>query len=151
VPDTQPTLFPQPVDEAMEDLRVTKNDLRRWYQVGWLSFNINDTGKLDLPQQNEIQFVRSLVLSGLGEQEIHRLLQGLPRPFSFDSRYIALHFEYGWVVPTAEKEPYDVIEENVADWLEDLASNRDVGKLRSLAEQIAEHLDAMSSEDANAD
>lgn len=144
-PDTQPTLFPDPVEVALAELRVTREDLRRWHQAGWLSFTIDNRSQLDWPQQNEIRFVRSLLFSGLGETELRRLAQGLPRPLALDSRSIAYSFEYGWVVPT-EKDPDDVVEEHLSTWLEGLASSRNIGRLQMLAEQIAEHLGAMSEE-----
>ena len=60
--DCQPTFFPQPVEEVLADLRVNRNDLRRWKQQGWLSFDVDGADKIDLPQEKEIRFIRHRVV-----------------------------------------------------------------------------------------
>jgi hypothetical protein len=72
--DCQPTFFPQPVDALLADVRVTKDDLCRWKCLGWLSFDVDGVDTLDLPEEKEIRFVRHLVMAGLGNSEIERLL-----------------------------------------------------------------------------
>ena len=60
--DRQPTFFPQPVEQLLADVRVTRDDLRRWKSLGWLSFDVDCAETLDLPQEKEIRFVRHLVV-----------------------------------------------------------------------------------------
>jgi hypothetical protein len=138
------------VDDVLTELRITRDDARRWYRAGWLSFSIDDTCDLDLTQQEEIVFIRSIAISGLGEFVLDRLLQELRRPFAYNSRRITYSFEYGWVEPVKE-EPVEFGEEHVVDWLEELTSSRDVEKLQYIAAKIVEHLGTLASEEDGAE
>ena len=131
VPDCQLTFFPQETEEALAELRVTKNDVRKWRCRGWISFDVDAMGQLDRPHQREVEFIRYIALSGLAEFQITELLEGLPKPYSFNPKYVAFHFEYGWVVPVQE-DPFDVVEQNVTDWIEQLGAEGDLERLEGL-------------------
>jgi hypothetical protein len=139
--DCQPTFFPQPVDALLADVRVTRDDLRRWKCLGWLSFDVDCADTLDLPEEKEIRFVRHLVMAGFGNSEIERLLND-GRRHSFDVETTAYHFAYGWVTPTIE-EPFEVVDANVEDWFADLADSGDIDRLKCLADKIAEHIESL--------
>jgi len=145
-PDCQRTLFPQPTDESLVDLRVTRNDLRAWRAHGWLSFDVDAMSELDRPQQWEVEFVRSLALSSLGDCQIDRLLTYLPKPYSFDPSYVAYHFRYGWVVPVYQ-DPDDIIERNLADWVSGLSGEDGLQTLRQLEAQIAVRIEELGGDE----
>ena len=145
-PDCQRTLFPQPTDEALVDLRVTRSDVRAWHTRGWISFDVDAVPELDRPEQQEVEFIRSLALSGLGECQIERLLAQLPHPFSFDPSRVAYHFSYGWVVPVYQ-DPDDIIAENLSTWIEGLSGSDGLETLRALAAQIGDRIEEMGGDD----
>lgn len=148
-PDCQRTLFPQPTDEALVDLRVTRSDLRAWHSRGWISFDVDAMPELDRPHQQEVGFVRSLALSGLGDCQIDRLLAQLPQPYSFDPSRVAYHFKYGWVVAVYQ-DPDDIIEENLSAWIAGFSGEDGLETLRALAAQIADRIEEMGG-DGNAE
>ena len=130
------------MEQLLADVRVTRDDLRRWKSLGWLSFDVDCAETLDLPQEKEIRFVRHLVVAGLGDSQIKRLLDGNSRPYSFDLDSTAYHFAHGWVTPAVE-EPFDIVDAQVEDWFADLAANGDIDRLKGLADKIAEHIESL--------
>ena len=133
-------------EEAIAELRVTRDDVRKWHRRGWISFDIDSQQELDTPREWEVQFIRSLVVSGLADVQIDQLLEPLAKPYRFDPRYVAYHFEYGWVEPVGEN-PYDVIEENLADWINELGAKGDVERLQELASQVEEQINQIEETD----
>lgn len=150
VPNCQRTLFPQEKHQALADLRVTEDDLRKWHHRGWISFDVDTVAQLDEPDMWEVQFVRELALSGLADFQIVELLEKLPKPYCFDPRYVAFHFEYGWVEPV-EQDPFDVIDENVADWIEDLGSSRKIRRLEEIRSLVEAQIECLTEPDENSD
>ena len=150
VPNCQRTLFPQDKQQALADLRVTEDDLRKWHHQGRISFDIDTVDQLDEPDMREVQFVRNLASSGLADFQMDQLLEALPKPYCFDPRYIAFHFGYGWVEPV-EEDPFDVIEENVADWIEDLGSSRKIRRLEEIKSLVEAQIDALTEPVDNGD
>ena len=148
--DCRPTFFPQPVEEMLADLRVSREDLRRWKEQGWLSFDVDGADNLDLPQEKEIHFVRHLVLAGLDICQIERLLTSLPSPYCYDLDSTAYHFAHGWVAP-ATKKPFDVVDAQVEEWLSHLTDSGEAGRLKGLAAQIAEHIESVEKADDETD
>lgn len=138
LPDMQSRLFGRPIEDVLRTLQVSRDDVRRWRQAGWVSFDIDDHLEIDEPLISEIEFAATIARSGLSVVQINRLLEGLPRPFRFQLRKVAYHFAYGWVVPVQEA-PFEVVERNIDDWLRDLFENKDDTRLLELSETIAEH------------
>jgi hypothetical protein len=138
----QRTLFSRPTLEALAEMKVSPDDLLRWHSMGWISFNLKETDVIEQPQEDEVRFVRNLARSGLSDAQINHLLQELPKPYSFYGEP-AFHFEYGWIVPSvpSREDPFDVVSENVDDWLEDLANDGKTARLEELASKINELLD----------
>ncbi len=150
VPNCQRTLLPQDKHQALADLRVTENDLRKWHSRGWISFDVDTVAQLDEPDMWEVQFVRNLALSGLADFQIAQLLEPLPKPYCFDPRYVVFHFEYGWVEPV-EQDQFDVIEENVADWIEDIGARRSLRRLEEIKSLIEAQIESLTEPLDNAD
>jgi len=138
------------VEQLLADVRVTRDDLRRWKSLGWLSFDVDCADTLDLPQEKEIRFVRRLVVAGLGDSQIERLRDGISRPYSFDVDSTAYHFVHGWVTPAIE-EPFDIVDAQVEEWLADLAASGDTDRLKGLADKIAEHIESLERAEHESD
>lgn len=139
-PDTAPTLFVDEPADAMAALAVTTDDLRKWRDRGWLSFDIDNVERIDQPEYLEVRFIRSLVVSGLSHSQVEDLLRTLPRPFSFDPFRIAYHFEFGWVMASEPDEP-PTPEEAIDTWLDELASEGAVDELEALSSEVEAKLD----------
>jgi hypothetical protein len=119
----QPCLFRVTLAEVLARLSVSADDLRRWHDRGWLSFDENMDEALDEfddPKSFEIQIVRDVVRSGLSDVQIESLLAKLPKPFAFNPERLAFSFRHGWVYvepPVEIPEPSEVIEEHLDEWM----------------------------------
>ena len=94
----------------------------------------------------EVQFVRNLALSGLADFQIAQLLEGLPKPYSFDPRYVAFHFGYGWVVPF-QQDPFDVIEAHLTDWIEELGARQNIRRLEEVRSLVEAQIESLTDPD----
>src|SRR5207249_2345485 len=63
------------------------------YEDGWLSFNPEQTERLDEAQEAELRFVGSLVLAGCDRGMLAALLGGLSKPYAYHSTRLY----YDWV------------------------------------------------------
>lgn len=59
-PDMQPQLFGEPVEAVLASTHVSRDDLQRWAERGWISFDVGELDELQSPLIWEIEFVRSL-------------------------------------------------------------------------------------------
>lgn len=82
--------------------------------------------------------------------QINALFASLPTPYRFSPETLAYNFAYGWVVPSKDS-PYEVIESNITDWIENLAEKHEIEWLEKLSDTIARHLDAIRSEEEEED
>lgn len=136
LPDMQSRLFARPIEDVLRTLQVSRDDVHRWRQAGWVSFDIESQLEIDEPLILEIEFAAMIARSGLSIAQINRLLKGLPRPFRFQPHKVAYHLTYGWVVPVQEA-PFEVVERSIDDWLRDLFESNDDTRLLELSEKIA--------------
>lgn len=143
VQDSQPSLFSSTIDEVLTQITVTKSDLKRWKRNGWISIDIDKVEHLNWREEKEIRFIRQLVMSGLGDSVIDRLLSELPSPFRYEADSIAYHFEYGWVTPARDC-PFEIIEDNIDEWL----SNLGEGRLRDLSDKVEECFELLQNSDS---
>lgn len=138
----QPCLFRLSLADALAGLGVSPDDLRRWHDRGWISFDgkmDEMLGEYDDPKVFEIQIVRDIVRSGLTDAQIEVLLAGLPKPFAFDPDRLVYSFRHGWVqvVPPAEApSPAEIIDDHFDEWL----VNFDEEALIGLRDKISEAL-----------
>jgi hypothetical protein len=132
-----------PKVEALSELRVTNNDLRRWHHRDWISFDVDTMEELDQPHQWEVEFVRNLAVSGLADVQITQLLEELPKPYAFDPCDVVYHFGYGWVRPVRE-DPFEVIGGNFTDWIEDLGEQQNLSKLEEIASLVADQIELLT-------
>ena len=127
----QRSLFPACLTEILVDMDVSSDDLRRWHEKKWISFDPELMVKLETEQEREIRFVRNVVRSGLTDVQIEQLLERLPAPFAFDPSTIAYSFSFGWVT-AVWKDPASVVEEHLDDWLDGLVSDGNLDKLKEV-------------------
>lgn len=139
IPNNQTTLFGQPVDSVLNDLDVSKGDLRRWKELGWVSFHVDSVSTLHEPEIWEIEFVRNLARSGLSISQIDELLTDLPKPYRFDPVRTVYHFGFGWVT-SCEEDPFEVVDRELESWIDHLAKDGDVRRLRGIVEVINERI-----------
>ena len=124
--------------DALVRLRVSPDDLQRWHQRGWLSFDEKLTGQLeefDDPKVFEIQIVRDIVRSGLPDAQIESLLLKLPKPLAYNPERLAFSFTHGWVYvepPVPIPVPWVVIEDHLDEWM----ANCDRSTLEDLRERL---------------
>lgn len=146
VPHTasQPSLFTERLDEVLARQRVSTDELRRWAEQGWISFDLGMSEGLEEWHVNEIRFVRDVLRSGLAQAQAAQLLSELPRPLSFSPEQVAYSFTLGWVAAadTTPGEP----EEVAYEWIEELESDGSADELRALQERIEAALKSVSEE-----
>ncbi len=145
-PELQSCLFSDPTDQVLANLKVSRDEVKRWRERSWVSFDIDETDALDWFRSGEIEFVRDVARSGLLDAQINELFASLPTPYRFAPQTLAYNFAYGWVVPSSDA-PFEVIETNVAHWLEHLAEKHDIERLEELSDSIARHLELIQAEE----
>jgi hypothetical protein len=84
-------------DEFLARARISADEVYRFFERGWLSFDIRTKHELSYPEVMEIQFIRSLAHSGLSDAMVENMLSGLEKPYRYDFNKIAYSFLYGWV------------------------------------------------------
>lgn len=124
----QLSLFPDTLSEVMAQLRINIDELDRWYEKKWLSFNPQSIEEIEMPLTREITFIRDIVRSGLSDAYIEQLFSQLPRPLRYDPHKIAYSFNLGWV-EAFNPDPSQIIEDNLESWLDDLIDYGDPDKL----------------------
>jgi hypothetical protein len=145
----QESLFKKDLTDVLVRLGVSHDDLNRWHDKGWVSFDSSpglDIDDFDGPHIREVAFVRDVVRSGLSDAQIEHLLSLLPKPFTFNPSRVSFSFMYGWVESVPGKSSDDVIEEHLESWLEDLAQSGDTERLRELSGRIEELLGETEAE-----
>lgn len=141
-------LFQISLADALVQLRVSPDDLQRWHERGWVSFDAGWSGKLDQfcdPRIFEIQIVRDVVRSGLADAQIDGLLSQLPKPLAFAPHRLAFSFVYGWVhvQPPVEIPEASDVQNNLDEWIEQC----DEEQLEDLRDKVAEALAACRKSD----
>ena len=135
-PEMQSHLFGEPVEDVLASTRVSRDDLRRWKEHGWISFDVEQLDELQLPLIWEIEFVRNMARSGLSDAQIDDFLLNLEQPYRFNPEFVAYHFSFGWVCPERH-DADEVVEQHLDEWLDSLAENEDFNRLEQLQDRIA--------------
>ena len=143
--DKQGRLFAQSTDEAFAQLQVSKDDVQRWQQQDWISFDVNEMVELDEADCWEIEFVRDIIRSGLSDAQIEEFLSKLEKPYRFDPSKIAFNFSIGWRT-LRNYDNFEFIDENVSDWITKLGEDQDIARLREIAAQITEQIEELKDD-----
>ncbi len=134
-----PTLFPVGLERFVVEMRVSADEMLRWQQMGWLSFNPYEMDAFDWGEGVEVQFVKGLARSGMSDDRISDVLASLSRPYRY---YLSTTFfsfaENCWVMLPAKPEL------SMDDEIETLIRNQDWEALREIQSRIE---DALSEED----
>lgn len=138
----QPSLFPEVVRDVLARLKVSPDELTRWHQDEWISFDLESAPLLEPVHVGEIIFVRDVVRSGLPDAVLRALFEQLPHPLAVNPDRIAFSFTHGWVLPafTSEPDPGDYVDSNVESWLDQLAEEGETARLIELQERIEQLL-----------
>lgn len=139
----QRSLFEVRLDHLLIRLGVSEDECRRWHDRGWISFDptpdmlVDETGG---PHLNEIVFVRDVVRCGLSDAQVEYMFGMLPKPYNFNPSSISFSFRYGWVEVAPYPAAETLIEDNLDDWLSELADAGDVDRLQELRDRIEDWL-----------
>lgn len=136
----QGTLFALKSDEVknvLVALSISADDLERWFERSWVSFELKVIDPIEEWHVNELRFVRDVVRSGLSDAQIEAMLADLPRPMNFDPAQVAYCFSLGWVqaIPASEPCVSEFMPEHFEEWLQELAED-DPARLVELRLQL---------------
>lgn len=134
-PEVQLQLFGERVEDVLASTHVSRDDLRRWRESGWISFDVDELNEVQMPLVWEIEFVRNVARSGLSNAQISEFLLNLEKPYRFNPELVAFHFSFGWVCPQ-QHDPDDVVEQHLDEWLYSLAENGDFNRLEQLQDRV---------------
>jgi len=128
------TLFPFKNLEAFEiETGVSRDEMSRWADKGWLSFEPASVEEYDEPQWGEVEFVKPVVRSGLSDEWIDTLLSKLESPFCYNSKRTFYSFtDQSWKTVPTIPEP----EETVDEYLQGLADDEHWDALLDIAERV---------------
>ena len=91
-PEMQQSLFPYPIGEVTEHLKLNIATAELWYKNGYLSFNIELKKELNDSEYLEIIFFHSLFHSGLSLKSIDNILSTLEKPYAYDP--LKVYFDF---------------------------------------------------------
>lgn len=133
-PRGQQLLFPHSSRTVCEEIGLNWWAALKLRAAGWLSFDPEVHSALDESQEAELRFVGALVVAGCDDAMLHRLLDGLSKPYSY--RPGEIYFDWAqreWRhLPKSDIEPEKIF----SAWLEHLRDNSEVETLQSLAREI---------------
>jgi len=139
----QKTLFPTKSIAAFEmETAVSADEMKRWHDKEWLSFDPSALGEFDEAQWIEVEFVKGLVRSGLSDEWIGKLLSKLERPYCYAPKNTFYSFAVqSWKTMPGIPEPEEVIEESLDSYLQDLADSEDRERLLEIRGTIDDLLE----------
>src|SRR5256885_1763944 len=91
---TQRSMFPRSLEEWLARAKLSKDEIRAWRQLGWISFDVDCLVHLDDPEFYEVIFVRNIARSGIPFALISEMLSKLPKPYSYDPILTAFSFAH---------------------------------------------------------
>ena len=140
VHSSQGILFPSSPRNICEVLGLNWWAAVKLHADGWLSFNPESLPSLDERQEIELRFVGALVAAGCDDAMLHRLLDGLEKPFCYRPDRVFYDWNaHRWcLLPEPQTQPEAVF----SDWLESLVAEGDMGRLEELKDQITEALES---------
>ncbi|GAI21726.1 unnamed protein product [marine sediment metagenome] len=139
----QKTLFPIEDIAAFEtETAVSADEMKRWHDKEWLSFNPSALDEFDEQQRIEVEFVKGLVRSGLSDEWIGKLLSKLEKPYCYDPKDTFYSFaDQSWKTMPRIPEPEEVVEESLDSYLEGLADAEERERLLEIRETIDDLLE----------
>ena len=140
----QKTLFPtRSIVEFEAETAVSTDEMSRWYDKEWLSFDPSALNEFDEPQWVEVEFVKGLVRSGLSDEWIGKLLSKLEKPYCYDPKNTFYSFaDQSWKTVPRIPEPEEVIEESLDSYLQGLADAEEQKRLLEIRETLDDLLES---------
>ena len=89
----QSTFFKQTPDVFAAETSVSLDEMKRWYEAGWLSFDPAVVNEYDERESVEVQFVKAVVRFGLSDAMIHKILSTLNKPYCYNTNETFYSFE----------------------------------------------------------
>ena len=144
VHDCQEMMFPPAPRETCEALGLNWWAAVKLHADGWLSFNPESLPALDERQEVELRFVGALIAAGCDDAMLHRLLDGLEKPFCYRPSRIF----YNWPSRSWQllPRPLDTAEEVFSGWLDALEEEEDVSTLEDIQERAADAINRLTKE-----
>ena len=118
-------LWPRNTEEILARAGVSRDDIARWKERGWLARDLGDQETIHPPETSELCFIRDIARSGFSDDQIAALLSSLEKPYRYDPCRIALSLKWGWVeLPSAptEDEIDEFMEAHVEEWVRSRAA-----------------------------
>lgn len=136
---TQSTLFPENTEVVLASASVSFDEVVRWQDLGWISFDPTHRQELDDPEVMELLFIRNIARSGLSVAIINQLLSSLNKPYSYHPRRVVYSFADGWVQIPPLPEDCDIcnfFEAHMDQWIRTRLSRDETEELRDVAYAI---------------
>ena len=130
---SQLSLFPRGRDETLARARVSLDDVARWQEIGWLSFDAAMLETLEDDQTAELVFIRDVARSGLPNTLVTEMLGELERPYAYPSATTAYSFAHGWV-EIAFPDMDEIIEQHLEEWAQERQINGEEEKLEAASD-----------------
>ena len=127
-------------DRYLAAAGVSLDDLDRWHEKGWISFDARSVEQLSMRMAREVVFIRNLAHSFLSDAQIDALLKKFEKPYQYDPTRTAYSFAYGWVQPPPVLNGLEIdefVDAHLRRWIEDKAVDGDVELLRKLETMVA--------------
>jgi len=140
----QPTLFRMSLEEFTAHTSVSLDEMKRWNEKGWLSFDPDMIKHYDERERVEVLFIKALARSGLSDAMIHRLLSGLRKPYCYDPETTFFSFaKEEWITLPTEPDRAGTVHEGI----EALIENEAWEDLAALKERISEVMEQSERDD----
>jgi hypothetical protein len=137
----QLVLFGNERDVVLAAAFVSLDDMVRWHQNGWISYDATRVDDLDEAQHVEMFFVRDIARSGLSNAVITRMLSELPRPYAYSPERVAYSFHFGWVQLPYPLSMDEMMTSHLSQWLDEQIHDGNLERLKEILEQITEALE----------
>ena len=96
-PNTQATLFPTTIAEALQIAKTTMSIASQWYENNYVSFNIEEKKELQHSEVLELVFLSKLFNSALSKSYIDFLLSKLQKPYAYNPELVYYNvFDNEW-------------------------------------------------------
>jgi len=140
----QQLLFPTHPRAVCDTLGLNWWAALKLHEEGWLSFNPDETERLDEAQEAELRFVGALVLAGCDGGMLRTLLGGLSKPYAYRSNRLY----YDWAARRWRllPDPREDREAAFTDWLDTLVESGDMGSLAGILELANDALSRVRAE-----
>ena len=131
----QLSLFPSSRDEVLVKVKVSLDDMARWRERGWISYDVAALDTLEDHEIAEMMFVRDVARSGLSDAYVTALLSELAKPYAYPPFTTAYSFSYGWVQVSFPD--MDEMMINYFDsWIEERSGRHELERLEDVQSRV---------------